>query len=306
MIKLSDYQQRLKEIVKGQDNAIDTITTTIYKYLMKLYSRDQGIYFEGASSLLLVGDSGVGKTYLIKQAAKLSGLSMMEINAKSICQEGWHGKSFLEMVKNQTSNWKYDGGIIFIDEIDKLCMKNESSNNDDVNYHIQAGLLKYIEGMQTDWIDFNKCLFVFAGAFVGLDIGKEPQKEIGFHTPIAEEKKHLNEALTKFGMLEELAGRIQEKVILNKIDTRVFRDLLQTETFCLTQWTETLKKMDISLLVDYTSLIEEAQKSNLGVRGLIQAVEAEVTRAINQELHKVDLEKYSPLYCPPTNQELKP
>ena len=300
MLPLLEFQDSLKKIVKGQDEAINKLSTTIYKYLIKQFSQDQGLYFEGATSMLLVGQSGVGKTYLIKQAAKLSNLHMIEINAKSITQEGWSGKSFIDMVKSKTNAWhNVDGGIIFIDEFDKICVPNASSTDDDVNYHIQSSILKYVEGMDAGFLDFNKCLFVFAGAFVDLDINKAIQKEIGFNGANKDSSETLNKALIKYGLIEELAGRIQEKIVLNKLDKQIYLDLLDTPTFYSQLWKEALLKLDISLDLDYNKLIEEAEETNLGVRGLISAVEDQVTRQMLTESHQIDLDKFSPLYIKP-------
>lgn len=297
--KLSDFKHQLKQVVKGQDEAVDVISTTLYKYLMKAYSRDHGIRFEGGTSLLLLGDSGTGKTYLMKQAAKLSNITMVELNAKSIVQEGWGGgKNFLEQIKqSRLSVHGISGGIIFIDEFDKLASINISSRGEDVNYQIQAGLLKYIEGMDTDFgVDFNDCLFVLAGAFVGLEYNKPQTTKIGFNPDTRVEKEHLNEALSKYGMLDEMIGRVQDKVVLNKITHEVYCELLETPTFCLNSWTNALKKMDITLQPDYASLIAQAEESKLGVRGLIQAVEKLVAETMNKNEAEIDLEKYSPLY----------
>ncbi len=309
MLSLTEFQKNVKEYIIGQEASVNIVTTTIYKYLLKLSVRDFGFYFEGSTSLLLVGGSGCGKTYITKKAAQICKLPFIELNAKSISQEGWSGKSFVSLVGDAihdieyTSGRKCHGGIIFIDEFDKLLLPNFCSGGDDVNMHLQATLLKYIEGMRLDLksrsIDTNEWLFIFAGAFIGLDI--KPDQLIGFHNK-GKDIKPVNAALIKFGMLPEIAGRIQEVAMLRELSATDYKKVLNSPHGALAKWTGALEKLDIKFKVSHTKLIRAAIESNLGMRGLIQAVERAVTQTINKNLHEFDLEKLSPLYtrrrCP--------
>lgn len=302
MINLKEFQAALNKRVIGQEDAVKTITTSIFKYIMKLNARDFGCFFTGATSLLLVGPSGSGKTYIAQQAADIIDIPYIEINSKSISQEGWHGKSFLDLIDTGLHQARFDfqrqvyGAIIFIDEFDKLCMPNISSGKDDVNYHLQATLLKYIEGMNVQLLrshlDFNKCLFILGGAFVGLEL-KTP-KLIGFHDHVNKDVL-LTEALIKFGVLPELAGRLQEFSLLNKLTRDDYIKILNSEHFSLFKWKLTLAKLGLTLDYDIDFLIQYAEKTELGARGLHQAVEFLVTEFINKNIDTLDLEKFTVL-----------
>lgn len=307
MLSLLKFQEKLKQTVKGQDNAVKVVTTCIYKYLLKLHARDKGLFFTGGTNVLLHGQSGAGKTFIVKKAAEVFEIPIFEINAKSICQEGWSGKSFMTLLNDcfyeytSATNKTPTGGIIFIDEIDKILGFN-SSTTGDANFHIQVGLLKYIEGMETTskskQIDFNNYMFVFAGAFSDMEKQHAKKPDIGFSSePEEETKEEFLKEIIKYGMLPEFAGRIQEYCRLNNITEEIYTDILENnKDFCSVYWKELLECLDIDLKPNNKILIEKANASNLGVRGLIQAVEDLITQTIHDNIDKVDLEKFSPLY----------
>jgi ATP-dependent Clp protease ATP-binding subunit ClpX len=314
MKTLQEFQEIIKKTVKGQDNAVNRLSTVFYKYLLKLYGRDYGCYFEGATSILLIGESGSGKTFLIKQASQLLNIPMIELVATSIAKDGgWAGESFTKQVAAALTLLPSDtsGAIIFIDEFDKLLQKNHTSHGDDFNKLIQQDLLKYIEGITTEvkdsyfksgmTIDFNKCVFVFAGVFDGL---YEKSNSIGFLTENQENKEKILDAqLMKLGLIQELCGRIQEKIELNKIDDNVYKEILENEEFVLYKWREVLKRLDISIEIDYDKAIQEARKSDLGVRGLINYVEKEVSLILQNNIEKVNINQLNPLSYKPYNRE---
>lgn len=309
MLPLNLLQQRMKLRVIGQDQAVDDLCTIMYKWRIKMFAKDFGQYFTGSTSALLLGDSGCGKTWLTRQLAEINDIPFIEINAKSICQEGWHGKSFSTLLEegvreqSQLFGYKISEGIIFVDEFDKMLIKNITSGGDDNSRHLQAGILKYIEGLELgggfQYVNTNNYLFIFAGAFTNLEI--KPPTLIGFDTENTEEHS-MTEALIKFGMLPEIAGRIQATLKLNQITDETYKQILASEHFCLNMWKTTLKKLDIHLTYDEDALIAYARRTELGVRGLIQAVEKVVTDAMNKNVDEVDVEKFSPLYVRKQNR----
>ncbi len=308
MNNLKGFQDELKKTIVGQDQAVNVITTVIYKYLLKLHGRDFGLHFNSSTTLLLLGDSGVGKTFIIRSAAELTGLPFIELNAKSVCQEGWAGKSFIDMLEAELRRYPdgIKGGIIFLDEFDKMCTPNISSKGEDVNQSIQASILKYVEGFKLNdhtRVNTKNFLFVFAGAFV--DLIKKENAKIGF----VEEKKPkltlqlLTESLINYGMLPEFAGRIQEFCILNKLTRKDYKQILQNKEFNLYKWNALLEKLDIQIKHLEDDLLDRAVKAKLGVRGLLQAVEELVTHTINKNIEEFDLNKLNPLYTKPLKED---
>lgn len=304
MSNLKDFQQKVKQTVIGQDKAVDVVTATIYKYLLKLYGRDFGLHFNSSTTLLLLGNSGVGKTFIVREAADICGLPFIELNGKAICQEGWAGRSFIQLLEVELLMYPQNlkGGIIFIDEFDKIIVPNFSSHGDNVNHEIQSSILKYVEGsilrLTGTTIDTSKFLFIFAGAFN--DLIKKEAAKIGFET---EEQKQitlgtLTEALINYGMMPEFAGRIQEYCTLNKLTKKDYKQLLKNKEFTLHKWIELLKKLDINFKYVEKQVIDRAVKANLGVRGLIQSIEELVTKTINTNIDQIDLNKLDPLYVP--------
>jgi ATP-dependent Clp protease ATP-binding subunit ClpX len=303
MLPLNLLQERLAVRVLGQDQAVKDLCTIMYKWRIKQYAKDFGQYFTGSTSVLMLGDSGCGKTWLARQMAEINDLPFIEINAKSICQEGWHGKSFATLLEegvreqSQLFGYKISEGIIFVDEFDKMLVKNITSGGDDNSRHLQASMLKYIEGMEMShghqYVNTNNYLFIFAGAFTDLEI--RPPSLIGFDNENTDEHS-MTDSLIKFGMLPEIAGRIQATLKLNQITDAAYKQLLTSEYFCLQMWKTTLKKLDINLEWNDDLLIDQARRSELGVRGLIQAVEKVVTDTMNRHVNEVDLDKFSPLY----------
>lgn len=289
MLSLDVFQTELKKIVKGQDNACDVISTSIYKYLLKRHGRDHGIFFNTSSTLLLIGSTGCGKTFLVNQASELLGIPILEIQSKEISQGGsWHGESLKKLIeKHQT----FGRGIIYIDEFDKIV---QPLQNDGQNYNqtIQNSILKVIEGISLEtFVDTSQFLFIFSGAFIDLQL---TSTQIGFGNQ--SENKHLEQALIEYGMLPELLGRIQEICILNDCTTEMYQEILESPSSNLIKYCALLNKLGLFIEYDSNDLIKEAERSNLGVRGLSRAIENIVTKTINQNQQEMDLEKFSPLY----------
>jgi len=310
MLSLNNIQDLIKKEIEGQDEAVDELTIALYKYLLKLQAKDFGYFFNSSSTILLTGSTGIGKTYLCRLLADNTNLPFIEINAKSISQEGWSGKSFERLIAEQFPTNR-NCGIIFIDEFDKMLCPLGSDQSDNVNYHLQASLLKYIEsgtlnlnklGYPLSYKELNTCnlLFIFAGAFVGLDL--EAEKNIGFKTKDII-KPLMTDALIKFGMIPELAGRIQQITSLKDITKEGYTKIIDADYFILNKYLEMLTKFGICAIVNKDLLIENALKKKLGVRGLIQETERIITEIIKENKELIDFEKLSPLYTPKNKPE---
>lgn len=307
MLSLIKMQQELKEIVKGQDAICDSLCLLIYKYLIRAHAHDHGCYFEHPLSALLCGKTGCGKTYTLQTLASICNLPFYEINSKSISQEGWYGTSFLDLLIKSGFE---KPGIIFLDEFDKLALKNDSTHGD-VSVQIQASILKYIEGYnppeQTVTKDgykkllkfnFHKCIFFFSGAFTSIYESKA-QTFIGFLNQ-QQQKSSLKETaieeFAKAGVLPEVLGRVHEFYFLNDVTEDVFYSVLYSDDFIYTNYIILFKKLGINLAVSFDSdrAIQEAIKANLGVRGLVQSVESQVSEIMSNHINDINLDKFSP------------
>lgn len=304
LLKLKFVQDELNKKIVNQQEGVQALTTVIYKHYLKIYGIDMGCFFTAPLSLLLHGDTGCGKTFLVKTTAELLNLPFIEVNCKSLSQEGWSGRPFVEVIKEGLVEQGHPrGGIIFLDEFDKLCHSNTSSGGDNVNYHIQTSILKYVEGMiftdsRGNSINFNNWIFVFAGAFVGLKLNDGIK--IGFNNKDSSNKV-LPTALIDYGLLPELAGRINNYAKIRTLDYNDYILILRHPESTLNLWTTMLKKLDIQVEIDYSKekeMIDKAVDLKLGARGLLQEVEHYITSIINENIDKIDLNKFSPLYCP--------
>lgn len=304
MISLVELQKKLNEIVVGQEEAVNTLSAAMYKYLLKMYARDYGIYFDSSTTILLLGNTGVGKTYLARQLAEIFNISYIEINSKSLSQDGsWAGASFSDLVADQHLGNRR-GAIIFIDEFDKILTANISSGGDDVNYHVQCSLLKYIEGFEIRHKGCNlhtkNCFFILAGAFVGLELKSE--KQIGFNQQTTSTPE-LHDALIKFGMVPELAGRIQNITQLVDLNEKDYFKLLNSEHFIYNKYRQILKKLGIAESMFRKKLVNVAIKKNLGVRGLIQEVEKYISDVILENKDYFDLNKLNGIESPDAKKQ---
>lgn len=295
MLSLIEMQDKLKEKILGQDEAIHNITSSVYKFVLKLYARDYGIWFDNSTSILLLGDTGCGKTYLAKEISKLLDMCFVEINAKGIAQEGgWSGKNFPELLAENISQ-HVNGAVIFVDEFDKLCWTNSSVSNGDVNLHIQSNFLKYLDGFtikHSDRIggklnlDTTKCLFIFAGAFSDM---QDKRTTIGFNGIRKDDE--LREALIKYGMLPELLGRMQSICELNSLTEETYRSIIENEHFIYRKYVQILHRIGIDLDLEKENIIAAALKNKLGVRGLIQEVESKVTDVFKNQPDLIHTQK---------------
>ena len=244
-------EKQVQKSIIGQDEQIQRIITAIYCAL----------YFKSLkSNILIIGNSGTGKTATIEQIANNLGIPFSIEDATKYTQEGYVGSSVNDMIENLIEKADYDierakNGILVIDEIDK----KSGENKDNVaEGKVLKSLLKVIEGAviripdpgdakETIEFDTKNLIVIFTGAFEGLDTIRDKRlnvNQLGFSTLASDEgnnskKEFTKKDLSEYGMPKEFVGRISTIIEMNKLYKD---DLIQI-----------LKKSNLSILKKYRS-----------------------------------------------------
>lgn len=215
----------------GQDDLRLKLAGTFYQYLLYLHEPDAG-----RPNLLVYGRSGSGKTYAIQRCIEAAGLPASMPSAASLAPPGFRGRVFVDVLIDHWRRWKTDYGVIFLDEIDKLCAGSAQQNSrkpadqSRVGSELEMGgialqqeLLRTIEGELVTFTDDAKdveeledvvfdtghVFWIFGGAFVNLD--KYVRRRLNDNVHLGEEEAWENAVpadFKKYGMTAELADRI--------------------------------------------------------------------------------------------------
>lgn len=284
-----DVVNTIKKTIKGQDKALEAITTLLW--IRNNYPQIP------KSNLLLIGPTGVGKTAIFRKIEKLYDIPVTEYTITGNSQTGYEGHSVEEMLSqlyyaSGKDIDKTEHGIIIIDEFDKIGDNRKSGDVGTVA--VQYELLKLIEGCVRQVsldrhhivnIDTSNILFVCCGAFTRLyDDKTDSIKTIGFASTTPESKKTnikitSEDIIQKGGIIRELVGRlpiIVELYDINK-DRSILKDiLLNSDESIFNHHLELLNCEGIKVdnqadVVDY--IIEDAIKRNVGARGLAASTE---------------------------------
>ena len=273
----------LDKAIIGQERAKEAVALAIWKQLLRANGDDT----VPRTNLLLYGPSGCGKTAMIRQAAKITGLPFLTVDAAGITETGYLGKNAADIITDllavygQHEHVKH--AIIFIDEVDKLAACG-SSWRQACCQGTQHALLKLVEGMEVITkdgitVDTGELLFLFGGAF-GRMAQKNRAASIGFirEEPVQPSDNLTAEDFCAYGMERELMGRIGRFVPVEQLTMGQLKQIFTKSSlsaFVRYQKFFNAHKVRLKLtdkLID--QLACEAIAQGTGARGLDGAVEA--------------------------------
>lgn len=312
-----EIKRRLDADVIGQDDAKKILTVEIYNHYKRINSKVKSLIPK--NNILLIGNSGCGKTYLVETISKIINIPMTIIDATTLTETGYSGKDvdsvLASLIQEANGDISFaEKGIVFIDEVDKLAKRtSNSSTKDPQGEGVQQALLKMIEGTNFT-IELNKqsvkrtkvtintsnILFVFGGAFEGLQeiVDKRTNKNkstIGFtNMDSAEMSKEIPnknpiviEDLIEFGMIPEFIGRIPLLLKLNPLTKENMMDILvKPKGAMIPEYTKLFKEENRDLrftneAIEY--IATEALHKGLGARG----IKGIVAKKMNELLYEM-------------------
>ena len=316
--KPKEIKEFLDQYIIGQSETKKAMSVAVYNHYKRLLqTKDNDDVEIEKSNIVLVGETGTGKTLVARTIARMLNVPFSIVDATVLTQAGYVGEDVESILSRLLQAADYDvekaqRGIVFIDEIDKIARKgdNPSITRDVSGEGVQQALLKLLEGSVVNVapkggrkhpeqkfieVDTKDILFIAGGAFSGIDkiISKRLNMQaVGFGASLEEDAiDHSNLLqyitpldLKQFGLIPEIIGRLPVLSYMNPLDAKTLRAILtEPKNSIIKQYAKLFVMDDVAFTIEEEALnyiVDKAVEYKLGARGLRSLCEAIFTDAM--------------------------